>query len=83
MDTEITPHPNTPDRPAEAAPPLPSFPMPDLIPAEVAFENIGYFTPSSKAIKGITTKETTLTEKVRSDGTRLSDSNHEILAVKE
>jgi hypothetical protein len=46
--------------------------MPDLIPAEVAFENIDYFTPSSKAIKGITTKETILTEKVRSDGTTVT-----------
>lgn len=72
MNTDITPHPNAPQRPAEAAPSLPSFPIPDLIPAEVAFENIGYFTPSSKAIKGMTTKETTLTEKVRSDGTTVT-----------
>ena len=72
MNTNITPHPNAPHRPAAAAPSLPSFPIPDLIPAEVAFENIGYFTPSSKAIKGITTKETTLTEKVRSDGTTVT-----------
>ena len=72
MDTDTTPHHTEPHLPAEAAPHLPSFPMPDLIPAEVAFETIGYFTPSSKAIKGITTKETTVLDTVRPDGTRLT-----------
>jgi len=72
MDTDTTRDHNAPHRPADAAPDLPSFPMPDLIPAEVAFETIGYFTPSSKAIKGITTKETTLMDKVRSDGTTVT-----------
>lgn len=49
------------------------LPVPvDLIPAEVSFENIGYFTPSSKRIKNITTKEKTVAEKTNPDGTRIS-----------
>ena len=39
------------------------------IPAEVSFENIGYFTPSSKRIKGITTKEKVVAERTNPDGT--------------
>jgi hypothetical protein len=49
----------------------PSVPI-ELIPAEVSFENIGYFTPSSKRIKNITTKEKTVAEKTNPDGTRTS-----------
>jgi hypothetical protein len=37
---------------------------------EVAFEHIGYFTPASKRIKDITTKEKILAERVNPDGTR-------------
>jgi hypothetical protein len=37
---------------------------------EVAFEHIGYFTPASKRIKAITTKEKILAERLNSDGTR-------------
>jgi hypothetical protein len=44
----------------------------ELIPAEVSFENIGYFTPSSKRIKNISTKEKTVAEKTNPDGTRTS-----------
>jgi hypothetical protein len=36
----------------------------------VAFEHIGYFTPASKRIKNITTKEKILAERVNPDGTR-------------
>jgi hypothetical protein len=36
----------------------------------VAFERIGYFTPASKRIKGITTKEKILAERTNPDGTR-------------
>jgi hypothetical protein len=46
------------------------LPVPaELIPTEVSFENIGYFTPSSKRIKNVTTKEKTVTEKTNPDGT--------------
>jgi len=37
---------------------------PDYIPAEVSLETIGYFSPSSKRIKHILTKEKILTEKL-------------------
>jgi len=37
---------------------------------EVAFEHIGYFTPASKRIKAITTKEKILAERLNPDGTR-------------
>jgi len=43
---------------------------PDYIPAEVSLETIGYFTPSSKRIKGILTKEKILAEKTNPDGTK-------------
>ena len=47
------------------------FPTPpELIPAEVSFENIGYFTPSSKRIKTVMTKEKTVAEKANPDGTK-------------
>ena len=44
--------------------------LPEPIPTEVAFENIGYFTPASKRIKGITTKEKIVAERTNPDGTR-------------
>jgi len=44
--------------------------LPEPIPAEVAFEHIGYFTPASKRIKDITTKEKILAERTNPDGTR-------------
>lgn len=44
--------------------------LPDYIPAEVSLETIGYFTPSSKRIKNVLTKEKTLVEKTNLDGTR-------------
>jgi hypothetical protein len=40
----------------------------EAIPVEVSFENIGYFTPSSKRIQYVTTKEKTVAEKIDSDG---------------
>lgn len=42
--------------------------IPDYVPAEVALENIGYFTPSSKRIKHILTKEKRIAEKMGPDG---------------
>ena len=45
---------------------------PDYIPAEVSLETIGYFTPSSKRIKHILTKEKILTEKLGSDGVKVA-----------
>lgn len=44
--------------------------LPEPIPVEVAFEHIGYFTPASKRIKNITTKEKILAERLNPDGTR-------------
>jgi len=44
--------------------------LPEPIPAEVAFENIGYFTPASKRLRGITTKEKIVAERTNPDGTR-------------
>lgn len=44
----------------------------ELIPAEVSFENIGYFTPSSKRIQHITTKEKIVAERTSPDGTRVT-----------
>ena len=43
---------------------------PDYIPAEVALENIGFFTPSSKRIKGILTKEKIVAQRTNADGTK-------------
>jgi len=42
---------------------------PDYIAAEAFLENLGYFTPSSKRIKGIFTKEKVIGEKVNPDST--------------
>src|SRR5258706_6179571 len=44
--------------------------VPDYIMTEVFLENTGYFTPSSKRIKGIKVKEKILAEKVTLDGTK-------------
>jgi hypothetical protein len=43
---------------------------PEYIPAEVFLENMGFFTPSSKRIKGIYVKEKKVGEKIDSDGAR-------------
>lgn len=43
---------------------------PEYIPAEVFLEIMGFFTPSSKRIKGIYTKEKRVGEKIDADGTR-------------
>jgi hypothetical protein len=40
------------------------------IPAEVAFEHIGYFTPTSRRLKNIMTKEKVIAERTNADGTR-------------
>lgn len=50
--------------------------LPDAIPIEVAFEHIGYFTPASKRIKGITTKEKVVAERTNPDGTRTTLTVH-------
>jgi hypothetical protein len=55
----------------EVSPPDPPLlALPEAIPIEVAFEHIGYFTPASKRIKGITTKEKVVAERTNPDGTR-------------
>jgi hypothetical protein len=43
--------------------------VPDYISAEVFLENSGFFTPSSKRVKGIYTKEKVIGEKLYPDGT--------------
>ena len=43
--------------------------VPDYISAEVFLENSGFFTPSSKRVKGIYTKEKVIGEKISPDGT--------------
>ncbi|HYY15882.1 MAG TPA: hypothetical protein VE965_04405, partial [Gammaproteobacteria bacterium] len=43
--------------------------IPDYISAEVFLENSGFFTPSSKRIRAIYTKEKVIGEKVYPDGT--------------
>jgi hypothetical protein len=43
--------------------------VPDYISAEVFLENSGFFTPSSKRVKGIYTKDKTIGEKTYPDGT--------------
>jgi hypothetical protein len=53
------------------------------IPAEVFLENLGFFTPSSKRIRGIYTKEKLIGERLEADGTtRLiktkTSANHEL-----
>jgi hypothetical protein len=57
--------------------------IPDYVPAEVFLENIGYFTPSSKKIRGIYIKEKFLAEVVGEDGTKQPiilkiSANHEL-----
>ena len=46
------------------------FITPDYIRAEVVLENIGYFTPSSKRIKHILTKEKITGQRTNPDGTK-------------
>jgi hypothetical protein len=43
--------------------------VPDYISAEVFLENSGFFTPSSKRVRGIYTKEKVVGEKLYPDGT--------------
>ena len=43
--------------------------VPDYISAEVFLENSGFFTPSSKRVKGVYTKEKVIGEKIHPDGT--------------
>jgi hypothetical protein len=50
--------------------------LPDPIPIEVAFEHIGYFTPASKRIKDITTKEKVVAERTNPDGSRTTLTVH-------
>lgn len=57
--------------------------IPDYVPAEVFLENIGYFTPSSKKIRGIYIKEKFLADVVGEDGTKQPiilkiSANHEL-----
>jgi len=70
MDTQ----PCTPDtaQPSLLAllPTLDACVLPDYIPAEVSFEQLGYFTPSSKRIKGRTTKEKVVAIQRHPNGTR-------------
>jgi hypothetical protein len=56
---------------------------PEYIPAEVFLENMGFFTPSSKRIKGIYVKEKKVGEKINADGTRTTlkveiSANHKL-----
>jgi hypothetical protein len=55
---------------ARAASQLAELITPEYIPAEVFLENMGFFTPSSKRIKGIYVKEKKVGEKIDPDGTR-------------
>jgi len=57
--------------------------IPDFVPAEVYLENLAYFTPSSKRIKGLFIKSKVLKEEVALDGTRKQlvvkiSANHEL-----
>jgi len=52
------------------SPMLPALATEDYIPAEVFLENMGYFTPSSKRIRGIYLKEKKVAERVEPDGSR-------------
>lgn len=58
-------------QPAPAVPPPDGqrLVLPEPVPTEVAFETIGYFTPASKRLKGITTKEKIVAERTNPDGT--------------
>ena len=56
--------------------------IPLYIKTEAFLENIGFFTPSSKRIKGIYTKQKTIGEKILEDGTKqylktMVSANHE------
>lgn len=57
--------------------------IPDYVPAEVYLENLAFFTPSSKRIKGLYIKSKVLKEEVAPDGTRKQlvvkiSANHEL-----
>lgn len=69
---KTTTTPPDPQPPAPEVPPPPTLLLapPEPIPAEVAFEHIGYFTPTSKRIKGITSKEKIVAERLNPDGTQ-------------
>ena len=76
MGKETTPAPD--QRPLSPEPTLSNTQLllvPEPIPVEVAFETIGYFTPASRRLKGITTKEKIVAERTNPDGT------HTILKV--
>ena len=64
-------HPATHQQPVQDTTPSIVLPghLPEPLYAEVAFENIGYFTPSSKRLKGVTTKEKVVAERTNPDGT--------------
>lgn len=66
-------HPATQQQPVQDTAPAIVLPvhLPEPLYAEVAFENIGYFTPSSKRLKGVTTKEKVVAERTNPDGTRI------------
>lgn len=76
MQQRSKPAQNLPEDLGTVQPPLfPETPpnalaLPEPIPAEVAFENIGYFTPASKRLRGMTTKEKIVAERTNPDGTR-------------
>jgi hypothetical protein len=64
----------TPPQAPDATTTAPSLLFPaalaDYIPAEVFLENMGFFTPSSKTIRGIYLKEKKVAEKTDPDGTK-------------
>jgi hypothetical protein len=83
MNAEETPKTDQAGHPDDHLPvPAPVRPQRQLlaplepIPAEVAFEHIGYFTPTSRRLKGITTKEKVIAERTNADGT------HTILSIR-
>lgn len=83
MNAEGNPKTDQAGHPDDHPPvPAPVRPQPQLlaplepIPAEVAFEHIGYFTPTSRRLKGITTKEKVIAERTNADGT------HTILSIR-
>src|SRR5438552_12408773 len=68
---KTTPATASPQPALEVSPaPVPMLLPPAPLPAEVAFEHIGYFTPASKRLKGISTKEKIVAERLNPDGTQ-------------
>lgn len=62
---------NEEQKPAAIQPQKSELPLvPDYVAAEVFLENSGFFTPASKIIKGIFTKEKQLGEKTTGDGVK-------------